>query len=171
MTMEVDNRVKITVNGVPYEFLIGQDIRVNDTLSKLLREKLGLTGVRVSCEEGVCGACTVLMNGKAIVSCMMLVVEADGSEILTIEGLADNDEVVKAFAEECDPGYGNATQCGFCTPGFIMETHGLLDRSPRPSKDEIREQLSGHICRCGCYKGIVHAVEKASIRIGEKEGK
>lgn len=163
--------IRINVNGRWYEFKIGQDIMMTDTLSLLLREKLGLTGVRVSCEQGACGACTVLMNDKSVLSCMMLAVEADGAYITTIEGLKRDDEVVEAFVNECAPGYGTTMQCGFCTPGFIMEAHGLLNKNPHPTMEEIKDGLSGHICRCGCYKGIAHAVERAAEKISGKEEK
>jgi len=163
--------IRLNVNGRWYKFKIGQDIQPADTLSLLLREKLGLTGVRVSCEQGACGACTVLMNDKAVLSCMMLAVEADGAKITTIEGLKSDDEVVEAFVNECEPGYGTTMQCGFCTPGFIMEAHGLLNKNPHPDMEEIKDGLSGHICRCGCYKGIAHAVERAAEKINGKEEK
>ncbi len=138
------------------------------TLSYLLREKLGFTGLKVSCDEGGCGACTVIMDGKAILSCMMLAVEASGHEILTIEGLEKNDPVIEAFAEQCEPGYGTALQCGICTPGFVMSSKALLDKNPAPKMDEIKEALSGHICRCGCYAGIAQAVTHASEKIAKK---
>jgi carbon-monoxide dehydrogenase small subunit len=102
------------------------------------------------------------MDGKAVLSCMILAVEAQGHEILTIEGLPSDDSVVKAFAEQSEPGYGTALQCGFCTPGFVMTARALLDRVPSPTMSEIREALSGNICRCGCYAGIAQAVRHAS---------
>lgn len=159
----------MTVNGREHEFLIGKDIEANCKLSSLLREKLGLTGVKVSCEQGACGACTVLLNGESVLSCMMLAAEADGCEIVTIEGLPQDDEVVDAFVEMSEPGYGTAMQCGFCTPGFIMEAHSLLHKNPNPNAEQIKEELSGHICRCGCYHGIEKAVENAAETINRKE--
>jgi len=156
--------IRVKVNNRWHEFQVGKDINSSDSLSKVLREKLGLTGVRVSCEQGACGACTVLLNGEAVLSCMMLVVEADGCEIITIEGLDKEDEVVDAFINLSEPGYGTAMQCGFCTPGFVLETHSLLNKNPNPSLAEIREGLSGHICRCGCYPGIA----KAALNAAEK---
>lgn len=158
--------IKLKVNGRWYEFRIGKNIEPSDSLSFILREKLGLTGVRVSCGQGACGACTVLLNGKSVLSCMMLAVEADEGEILTIEGLDGSDLVVQAFVDTCEPGYGTAMQCGFCTPGFVLETHALLERIPKPSGEEIKEALAGHICRCGCYHGIRRAVEKAVESVG-----
>ncbi|MBA4367202.1 MAG: carbon monoxide dehydrogenase [Desulfobacterium sp.] len=159
-----ENIINIKVNEKWCEFSLDRDITSNMTLSFLLREKLGLTGLKVSCDEGACGACTVLMDGKAVLSCLTLAVQAHGHEIITIEGLAENDPVVKAFSEQCEPGYGTALQCGFCTPGFVMSTKALLNENPKPSLSEVKEALSGHICRCGCYAGIAKAV----LHAGEK---
>ncbi len=159
-----EKTIRIKVNEEWHEFLLDKDITSNMTLSFLLREKLGLTGLKVSCDEGACGACTILMDGKAVLSCLTLAVQANGHEITTIEGLPDNDPVIEAFAEQCEPGYGTAMQCGFCTPGFVMSTKALLKENPKPSLTEVKEALSGHICRCGCYAGIAQAV----IHAGEK---
>jgi aerobic carbon-monoxide dehydrogenase small subunit len=165
-----DERICFSVNGRNYEFIVGKDMEPQEKLSSLLRERLGLTGVKVSCEQGACGACTVLVNGESALSCMMLAIEADGCDIVTIEGMDQEDEVVNAFVEMCEPGYGTAMQCGFCTPGFILETHSLFNKNPEPSRDQIREELSGHICRCGCYHGIEKAVENAAAALKEKGG-
>ena len=162
------SEIKIKINGCWHTFEPERDIEPTMTLSYLLREKLGYTGLKVSCDEGACGACTVIMDGKAILSCMMLAVEANGHEILTIEGLAKDDPIVEAFAEQCEPGYGTALQCGICTPGFVMSTKALLDENPVPTMTEIKEALSGHICRCGCYAGIAQAVTHASEKIVNK---
>lgn len=167
---EDEEILRFKVNGRDYEFTVGRDVQPQEKLSSLLRERLGLTGVKVSCEQGACGACTVLLNGESVLSCMMLAVEADGGDIVTIEGLDQEDEVVNAFAEMCEPGYGTAMQCGFCTPGFIMETHSLFNKNPNPSSDEIKEGLSGHICRCGCYHGIEKAVKNAAASMMKKGG-
>jgi len=139
--------VKIKVNGQWHEFEPGRDLEPETTLSYLLREKLGFTGLKIACDEGACGACTVLMDGKAVLSCMKLAVEADGHEIL---------------AKQCEPGYGTALQCGYCTPGFVMAAKSLLNENPKPTTGEIKEGLSGNICRCGCYSGIARAVQHAS---------
>jgi len=163
--------VKIKINGQWHEFEPGRDIEPSMTLSFLLREKLGYTGLKVACDEGACGACTVLMDGKAVLSCMKLAVEAHGHEILTIEGLPGDDPVIKAFAEQCEPGYGTALQCGFCTPGFVMAAKGLLNEKPNPTPGEIKEGLSGNICRCGCYSGIARAVQHACERTSPEGGK
>jgi len=154
--------IRIRINGLWREFALGKDLAASATLAYLLREKLGLTGLKVSCDEGACGACTVLRDGKAVLSCMLLAIEAEGHDILTIEGLPDDDPVVEAFAAQCEPGYGTALQCGFCTPGFVMTARALLDENPRPTMAEIKEALSGNICRCGCYAAIAQAVLHAA---------
>jgi carbon-monoxide dehydrogenase small subunit len=160
--------VRLIVNGRQHELLVGRDLDASMTLSYVLRDKLGYTGLKVSCDEGACGACTVLLDGKAVLSCMMLAVEADGHEILTIEGLAKDDPVVRAFAEQSEPGYGTALQCGICTPGFVMAAKALLAETPKPSLAEIKEGLSGNLCRCGCYAGIAQAVLHAAEKPGER---
>jgi aerobic-type carbon monoxide dehydrogenase small subunit (CoxS/CutS family) len=162
--------VRVRVNGVWYEFEVGRDVLPSDTLAHLLREKLGLTGLKVACDEGACGACTVLLDGQAILSCMTLAVEADGHDILTIEGLDADDPVVEAFAEQCEPGYGTALQCGFCTPGFVMAAKALLNENPQPTLEEVREALSGNLCRCGCYAGIAQAVLRAAEKMRGERG-
>jgi carbon-monoxide dehydrogenase small subunit len=149
------------VNGRAYSLVEGRDLEASTTLAYLLRERLGLTGLKVACGEGACGACTVIVNGKAVPSCLVLAVEVDGSDILTVEGLAGDDPVVIAFATQCEPGYGTALQCGYCTPGFVMTARALLDRCPHPSGEEIEEALAGNVCRCGCYAGIARAVLRA----------
>lgn len=160
--------IKIKVNERWYEFEPESDITPTMTLSFLLREKLGFTGLKVACDEGACGACTVIMDGKAVLSCMILAVEANGHEITTIEGLAKDDPVIEAFAEQSEPGYGTALQCGYCTPGFVMTARALLNKNPKPSMDEVKEALSGNICRCGCYAGVAQAVMHASEKIATK---
>ena len=162
------HRISVRINGEWHDFEVGRDMQQSDTLAYLLREKLGLTGLKISCDQGQCGACTVVMNGKAILSCMTLAVETNGQEILTVEGLEKHNPIVEAFAEQSEPGYGTALQCGHCTPGFVMATKALLDSKPRPTLDEVREALSGNICRCGCYAAITQAVLHASEKINEK---
>ena len=168
-TAPEDDLIRIKVNGAWRHFHLGKDIEPQETLSNLLREKMGLTGLKVACDEGACGACTVLMDGRAVLSCMTLAVEADGHDIRTIEGLGENDSVVQAFVEQCEPGHGTAMQCGFCTPGFVMSAKGLLESNPSPNVQEIREGLAGNICRCGCYQAITKAVLKAATQT-ESEG-
>jgi len=162
--------IQITINGRRHTFVPGRDIVPTMTLAYLLRERVGLTGLKVSCDEGACGGCTVLMDGKAVLSCMILAVEAGGHEVTTIEGLPKDDPVVEAFAEQCEPGYGTALQCGYCTPGFVMASVALLRENPKPTLDEVKEALSGNICRCGCYAGIAQAVLHASQKIAVRGG-
>ena len=154
--------VSLSVNAGRYSFVLGHDLTGSETLAQVLRERLGLTGLKVACDEGACGACTVIMDGRAVLSCMVLAVEAAGHEILTIEGLADDDPVVQAFACQCEPGHGTALQCGFCTPGAVMTAKAFLDENPDPTLDEVREALAGNLCRCGCYQGIAQAVLAAA---------
>ena len=160
--------IRIRVNGSWHSFNLEGDLSTATTLSYILREKLGYTGLKVSCDEGACGACTVIQDGKAILSCMALAVESDGHEVLTIEGLPADDPVVQAFAEQSEPGYGTAMQCGYCTPGFVMTSRALLNENPSPTLEEIKDALAGNICRCGCYAGIARAVQNASAKIMAK---
>jgi aerobic carbon-monoxide dehydrogenase small subunit len=147
--------VKIKVNGDVYEVAV----KPKESLLDVLRNKLNLTGTKKGCNEGDCGACTVIMNGRPVNSCLTLAVEADGSEVLTVEGLAKGPELhplQRAFME-----YG-ALQCGYCTPGMIMSAKALLDENPDPSEEEIRYALAGNICRCTGYTKIVQAVREAA---------
>ena len=168
----VDRTVRLTINGRVHALEPARDVEPNMTLAYVLREKLGYVGLKLSCDEGACGACTVLMDGKAVLSCMTLAVEAQGHEILTIEGLPKDDPVVEAFAAQCEPGYGTALQCGYCTPGFVMASVALLRENPRPTLDDVKEGLSGNLCRCGCYAGIakavLHAADTIAVRGGER---
>ena len=129
----------------------------------MLREKLGLLGTKIGCGEGECGACTVLMNGKTVTSCLVLAVQADGADIVTIEGLEKTDgtlhPVQEAFVE------AGAVQCGYCTPGMVMSTIALLEKHPDPSEDQIREGLTGNLCRCTGYQKIFEAVQIASKKM------
>ncbi len=147
-------QIKITVNGQEYDL----SVEPNLTLLDLLRERLGLTGTKKGCDEGDCGACTVLLNGKAVSSCLVLAVEANGKDVLTIEGveLEGGDSLhplQKAFVEN------GAIQCGFCTPGMILSAKALLDKNPHPSQTQIRRAISGNLCRCTGYQKIVEAIE------------
>jgi carbon-monoxide dehydrogenase small subunit len=147
--------IKVTVNGTEERL----DVPSNMTLLQMLREKLALTGTKNGCEAGECGACTVLLNGEPVNSCMVLAVEIDGSEILTVEGLAPEGELSplqEAFAEN------NAVQCGFCTPGMLMTAHAFVQRNPHPTEDEIKEALVGNLCRCTGYVRIVKAIRAVS---------
>ena len=164
-------RISMCINGQWREFEVGRDLQSATTLSAFLREPLGYTGLKISCDEGACGACTIIMDGKAVLSCMLLAVEADGHDLLTIEGLPEDDPVIEAFAEQCEPGHGTALQCGYCTPGFVMTVRALLNENPSPTLDEVKEALSGNLCRCGCYAGIVKAVGHAAEKIAARGGR
>jgi len=145
----------LTVNDTRYEVAI----EPRQSLLQLLREELHLTGTKEGCSEGECGACTVLLDGKTVDSCLIFALEAQGREVTTIEGLAQGDQlhpVQKAFAE-----YG-AVQCGFCTPGMILAAKALLDSNPHPSELEIRQGISGNLCRCTGYVKIVEAIQAAA---------
>lgn len=146
--------VSLTVNGAKERL----DVPSNMTLLQMLREKLALTGTKNGCEAGECGACTVLLDGEPVNSCMVLAVEADGREVITVEGLAPEgglSPLQEAFVEH------NAVQCGFCTPGMLMSATALLQRNPEPTEKEIREALVGNLCRCTGYVRIVDAVQAA----------
>jgi len=160
--------VSIKVNEEWHDLELIRDFQPSDTLAHLLRERFGLTGLKISCDQGQCGACTVIMDDKAVLACMTLAVETNGHEILTVEGLEADDPVVEAFAEQSEPGYGTALQCGHCTPGFVMVAKALLDANPRPTLHDIKEGLSGNICRCGCYAAIAQAVLHASEKINAR---
>jgi carbon-monoxide dehydrogenase small subunit len=152
-------QVSFTVNGRREQI----DVEPRRTLADALRDDLGLTGTHLGCEQGVCGACTVLLDGEPIRSCLMLAVQADGSSLTTVEGLAGDGlhPLQQAFAD-C-----HGLQCGFCTPGFLISALHLLTENPDPSREEIRAGLSGNICRCTGYAGIVDAVRQAAIVIRE----
>jgi carbon-monoxide dehydrogenase small subunit len=145
----------LTVNGDEVDLVVTP----NTTLLEALRDNLDLTGVKEGCSEGVCGTCTVLMNGNPVRSCLTLALEAEGAEILTIEGLASEGElhpVQQAFVDH------GAVQCGFCTPGMILSSKALLDRNPDPSDEEIKDALAGNLCRCTGYAKILEAVRSAA---------
>jgi carbon-monoxide dehydrogenase small subunit len=144
-------KVQVTVNGAARE----GDVEARRTLADFLRDDLGLTGTHVGCEHGVCGACTVLIDGEASRSCLMLAVQADGAQITTIEGLA-NDGELNPLQEAMRDSHG--FQCGFCTPGFMMQATALLAENPKPTEAEVRDALSGNICRCTGYETILNGV-------------
>ena len=147
--------ITVTVNGVAER----RTVPSNMTLLQLLREELALTGTKNGCEAGECGACTVLVDGEPVNSCMMLAVEADGREVVTVEGLASGDKLSplqEAFVEH------NAIQCGFCTPGMLIAAHALLRRNPDPTEEEIKQALVGNLCRCTGYVRIIDAIQSAA---------
>jgi carbon-monoxide dehydrogenase small subunit len=159
-----NHSITVTVNGLE-EYV---DVPSNMTLLAMLRDKLALTGTKNGCEAGECGACTVLVDGQPVNSCMMLAVEVDGRQVTTVEGLAPEGQLSRlqeAFVEH------NAVQCGFCTPGVLISAHALLERSPHPTGEETRVALVGNLCRCTGYLRIVQAVQTAADRAAaEKEG-
>jgi len=147
--------IRVKVNGIEYS----ADVPANMTLLQFLRERLYLTGTKEGCGIGECGACTVIMDGKAVASCLILAAEADGSSIRTIEGEASDGKLTplqKAFIEM------GAVQCGFCTPGLIMVAQSLLERNPEPSREEIVEAIAGNLCRCTGYEPVIRAIEVAA---------
>jgi carbon-monoxide dehydrogenase small subunit len=153
--MERRRSIRMTVNEVEYE----REVEVRKTLADFLREDLGLRGTHVGCEHGVCGACTVLFDDVSVRSCIVYAVQADGAEILTVEGLAPAAEALHPIQEAFREHHG--LQCGFCTPGFLMTAFEFLIEKPNPDEDEIREAISGNLCRCTGYHGIVEAIRAA----------
>ena len=153
--MPTKRQISVKINGRDYQ----AEVEPRTTLVDFIRGQARLTGTHVGCEHGVCGACTVLVNGRAIRSCIMLAVQADGSEITTVEDLAEGSKlhpIQQAFMEE------HGLQCGYCTPGMIMSAVDLLNNNPSPSEREIREGLDGNFCRCTGYQHIVNAVQHAA---------
>jgi carbon-monoxide dehydrogenase small subunit len=156
-------RIQLTVNGVAHDLLV----EPNRTLTQAIREDLGLTGTKQGCEVGDCGACTVLLDDKPVPSCLVLAVQANGHTITTVEGLANErglHPLQSAFIRE------GAIQCGFCTPGMILSAKALLDQKKNPTRQEIRQGLSGHLCRCTGYQKIIDAVEAAANELAPKKG-
>ncbi len=151
--MDQKTKLSVTINGLPVE----KKVEPRLLLSDFLRHELGLTGTHVGCEHGVCGACTILMDGQAVRSCLMFAVQADGHEITTVEGLAPAPDVLHPLQEAFREAHG--LQCGFCTPGFLISLIPFLEQNPNPSETEIREALSGNLCRCTGYQNIVKAVQ------------
>ena len=145
--------IQMTVNGREY---VGR-VEPRLTLADFLRGDLNLTGTHLGCEHGVCGACTILLNGEAVRSCLLLAVQADGADLMTVEGLAQGDQLHPlqlAFQEN------HALQCGFCTPGFLMTAYAFLKDTPNPTQEQVRQGISGNICRCTCYAPIIQAIVK-----------
>ncbi len=144
-------QIKTVVNGDPYEILVAPQV----TLADFLRDEIGLTGTKTTCELGECGACTVILDGKAVNSCLVLAIEADGKEITTIEGLSKNGSLIPLQQAFVDQG---AVQCGFCTPGMLLSAKALLAAKPKPSELEVRRAIAGNLCRCTGYTRIVKAI-------------
>ncbi|MFO7246511.1 MAG: (2Fe-2S)-binding protein [Thermaerobacter sp.] len=153
------HRIRVTVNGQVYE----REVEARLLLSDFLRYELGLTGTHVGCEHGVCGACTVQLDGQPVRSCLMFAVQADGREIRTVEGLAPDEERLHPIQEAFWEAHG--LQCGFCTPGFLMTVEAFLRENPDPTDEEIREAISGNLCRCTGYVNIIKAVRLAAEKL------
>jgi len=154
--------IRLAVNGVTHHLVV----EPRRLLADVLREDLGLTGTNIGCEHGVCGSCTVLVDGQSVRSCLMFAVQATGHEVMTVEGLSRAGEMhplQKAFWEQ------QGLQCGFCTPGFLMTAYELLQHNPNPSEEEVRSALSGNICRCTGYQHIVNAVQAAAQALEEAD--
>lgn len=154
-------KIKLNVNGLDHEVLV----RNNWSLAKILRDELGLLGTKIGCGEGECGACTVIMNGRTVTSCLVLAPQANGAKVVTIEGLSGKNgelhPIQEAFVE------AGAIQCGFCTPGFVMSTLALLEKYPDPTEEQIKTELAGNLCRCTGYQKIFDAVKLASKKLKE----
>lgn len=151
----MDNNIPVRLNINSRDYLVNVEAR--QTLADVIREECGLTGTRVGCEHGVCGSCTIIVDGAPLRSCLMFAVQAEGKEIRTIEGMADGDElhpIQRAFSSN------HALQCGFCTPGFIMLIAACLEQNPAPTDEEIAEMLSANLCRCTGYRNIFKAVKQ-----------
>ena len=153
--------IELSVNGEAYELAV----EPNATLAEVLRDRIGLTGTKLSCGTGECGTCTVLMDGRPILSCLALAVDCQNQPILTIEGLAVGDKLTPVQQAFHDCG---AIQCGFCTPGMVLSTTALLETNSRPSTPEIQKALEGHLCRCTGYNKIIEAVQQAAEKMAPK---
>ncbi len=154
--------VSMRVNGREYS----AEVEPRLLLSDFLRHSIGLTGTHVGCEHGVCGACTILLDGEAVRSCLTLAVQASGHELMTVEGLGDPEHlhpIQQAFMDQ------HGLQCGFCTPGFLMTVHAMLRENSSPTETEIREYLSGNLCRCTGYQNIVKAVEQVAGELKDSD--
>ena len=155
--------MRLTVNGKTHELTVGAppaEVQATHTLAHTLRETLGLTGTKVSCDRGACGCCTVLLDGEAVLSCMLLTLDCDGRTVTTVEGLADPvtgelDPLQQSFVDH------TAFQCGFCTPGILLSAKALLSRNPSPTEDDVKEALSGNYCRCITHYHVLEAVGAA----------
>jgi carbon-monoxide dehydrogenase small subunit len=154
-----EHSVHVSVNGRGHRGVVES----RTTLADFLREGLGLTGTHLACEHGVCGACTVMLDGRAVRSCLLLAVQADGHDVTTVEGIAAPDGTLSAVQQAFMDAHG--LQCGFCTPGFVVSVTAFLADNPDPSEAEIREGLAGNLCRCTGYQGIVAAVQLAAARL------
>lgn len=157
-------RIELEVNGMPY----ARAVETRRTLGDFLRRDLGLTGTHLGCEHGVCGACTVLLDGEAVRSCTLFAVQADRSRVTTVEGIAGADGALHPIQQALREHHG--VQCGFCTSGMITSIAAFLSENPDPSEEEVRDGISGNICRCTGYQGIVDATLDAAARLRESRG-
>lgn len=156
-----EGMIRLTINGDAYQI----QVQPEWTLNYLIHDKMGLTSPKMFCDRGACGSCTVIMNGRPILSCMTLAIECDGNTIETAEGIADQRHpLVETYVKH------HAMQCGYCTPGFITTSKALLDRNPDPTEEEIREALGGNLCRCGTYPQHPKAILEAAEILRDKEG-
>jgi carbon-monoxide dehydrogenase small subunit len=154
------NTITLSVNGETYRV----SVKPNASLLDVLRDELDLTGTKRGCDAGDCGACTVIMDGKAVNACLVLAMKADGRNIVTIEGLANGnklDPIQEAFLQK------GGVQCGFCTPGMVLSAKALLDKNPKPTKEEIKAGIAGNLCRCTGYKKIIEAIQSAARKRSE----
>ena len=152
-----EKNISLTVNGKLYELVVAKDVNPEHTLAYTLRETLGYIGTKIACDHGSCGACTVLMDGEAVLSCTTLTVECDGKNITTIEGVENAETGELHPLQQAFIDY-TAFQCGFCTPGIIMSVKALLDKNPSPTEEEIKQELAGHYCRCGSHYLVIKAI-------------
>lgn len=159
----MNHQIKLNVNGTVNDL----SLEPRKTLLAVLRDRLGLTGTKEGCSTGDCGACTVLLDGEPVTSCLVLAVAAEGREVTTVEGVADVDGLHPVQETMVSMG---GLQCGFCTPGFIVSSYGLLRKNAAPSEDEIRRSLAGNLCRCTGYTKIVEAVQEAAKRMAGRKG-
>jgi len=156
---EPEGMIKLTINGQKYKIRVEPEW----TLYYLIHDQLGLTGAKLMCDRGACGSCTVIMNGRAVLSCMTLAIECDGKQIETVEGIAASGHpLIEEYVKH------HCMQCGYCTPGFVVTAKAFLDKNPNPTEGEVREALAGNLCRCGTYpqhpKAILEAAQKAKIQ-------
>ena len=162
--MAETRQISVTINGKTYD----EEVEVRFTLADFMRQQLGLTGTHLGCEHGVCGACTILFDGRSARSCLMLAVQANGHDIMTIEGIAPSEDELHPLQEAFRDNHG--LQCGFCTPGMLTTLLEFLDDNPDPTEAEVRIAISGNLCRCTGYQGIVAAALDAAQRLREKKG-
>ena len=159
--MAETRQIAVTINGKSYE----EEVEVRFTLADFMRQQLGVTGTHLGCEHGVCGACTILFDGRSARSCLLLAVQADGHEILTIEGIAPSEDELHPLQEAFRDNHG--LQCGFCTPGFLMLATSILENKPNISEEELRNILASNLCRCTGYQNIVDAVKSLQEKARE----